>query len=87
LEGAGVPWAWQGPREAVPAWLADDGPGDLDIWCAADEDAVEELVRQVDGWPAARVADARDPRRLRHVSWAVETAAGLAVLDLTLGDL
>ena len=41
----------------------------------------------MDDLPAARVAHADDPRRLRHASWAVSIAGHLAVVDLTVGDL
>jgi thymidylate kinase len=87
LRGSGVMWAWQGDAGAVDAWLAGTGPADLDLWCGGSAQQVAALAAGIDRWPAARVADAADPRRLRHTSWAVETGCGLAVIDLTVGDL
>jgi len=84
LDASGLLWAWQGPQGAVDTWLGDSGPSDLDVWIA-DESA--SLDADLDALPAARVADSRDVRRLRHTSRAVETAQGLAVLDVTMGDL
>ena len=84
LDATGVPWAWQGDADAVDRWCADDGPSDLDVWVATLPDAVSAWM---DDLPAARVAHADDPRRLRHASWAVSIAGHLAVVDLTVGDL
>ena len=92
LEGSAAKWAWQGPTGAVDAWMTDDGPADLDVWWrpGSGPDAlgvtgfVQRLCTEL---PAAPVADARDPRRLRHTSLVVRTATGLAVIDLTHGDL
>jgi len=87
LDATGEPWAWQGEAGAGDRWTADTGPKDLDIWYAdplTGADAVEAIGRSLD---CARVADADDPRRLRHVSLAVRTGTGLAVVDITHGDL
>ena len=81
----GARWAWQGSTAARDRWSTDTGSADLDLW--TDAEAAESVAESLDAWPAARVADARDPRRLRHVSHAVETADGLALVDLTYGDL
>jgi thymidylate kinase len=85
LDATGAAWAWQGESGAPDRWTADDGPADLDVWWAGSAaDPVAAIERS---FPCARVADTRDPRRLRHTSLAVETATGLAVVDLTHGDL
>src|SRR5687768_5951367 len=66
-------WAWQGAADAPERWLHDTGPKDLDLWVDAD------LVRDgrfLGGLNGARVAVARHPRRLQHVSLAFETATG-----------
>ncbi|RSM43079.1 thymidylate kinase, partial [Actinoplanes sp. ATCC 53533] len=87
LDATGERWAWQGAADAPDRWVADSGPKDLDIWFAdplTGADAVEAIGRSLD---CARVADADDPRRLRHVSLAVRTETGLAVVDITHGDL
>lgn len=92
LADSGGQWAWQGPTGAVAAWVADDGPADLDVWWRPGSRPtslgvaalVERLCTEL---PAAAVADARDPGRLRHTSLVVRTSTGLAVLDLTHGDL
>jgi len=85
LDQHGSRWAWQGARIARERWTGATDAADLDLWC--DADTVRGVAEAIDGWPAARVADAHDPRRLRHVSHAVETEHGLAVLDVTFGDL
>jgi thymidylate kinase len=89
---AGVDWAWQGASGARSRWLSEDGPADLDVWWrpgsgTSDADPgllVERLCREL---PAAPVADARDPARLCHTSLVVRADTGLAVIDLTHGDL
>lgn len=81
----GARFGWQGALDAASVWQADTGPSDLDIWAnhkgAA---AIDKLMR---GLPAARVQFSSDPQRLQHTSYAVETDAGLAVVDVTRGDL
>lgn len=85
LDGARARWGWQGASGARDRWLDATDASDLDVWCdAASRVAVDAAL---DAWPSARVADARDPRRLQHVSRAVETEHGLAVVDTTFGDL
>ncbi|GLY98713.1 thymidylate kinase [Actinoplanes sp. NBRC 103695] len=84
LDEAGAPWAWQGESGAPERWAAATGPKDLDIWCAAPGDWAGKLS---DAYAAAQVAEAHDPRRLCHVSVAVETDTGPAVIDVTHGDL
>ncbi|MET8149508.1 thymidylate kinase [Actinoplanes sp. NPDC049668] len=87
LDAGGRPWAWQGEAGAAERWAADTGPKDLDVWYAAppaDGDPVDALARGYDG---ARVAQAHDPRRLRHVSLSIETTTGPAVVDVTYGHL
>lgn len=92
LRGAGVDWAWQGATGAHDRWLVESGPADLDIWWrpgsgSSDPDPaalVERLCREL---PAAPVADAHDPARLRHTSLVVRADSGLAIIDLTHGDL
>ena len=79
-------WAWQGPVGATTQWEHDRGPKDLDIWCESTRApsvraAIEQLL------PAARVEHADDPRRLRHTGWAVLADGGMAVVDVTFGDL
>ncbi|MFI5935888.1 thymidylate kinase [Actinoplanes sp. NPDC051494] len=76
------PWAWQGTSDAPKRWAADNGPKDLDIWSAGSP--ADDLLSR---YACARVAEAHDPRRLRHVSLAVATTTGLAVVDVTYGDL
>lgn len=79
-------WAWQGPVGAAEQWMAADDAKDLDIWCgAAEEQEVRAAVEAA--LPAARIEHADDPRRLRHTGWAVLTDSGLAVVDITFGDL
>ncbi|MFN8126980.1 MAG: hypothetical protein U0R64_10795 [Candidatus Nanopelagicales bacterium] len=78
-------WAWQGMPGVPQRWTEQTGPADLDLWCGDDLDpVVSQLAAAL---PAAPVALATDPRRLRHCSLAVETTAGLAVVDVTFGDL
>jgi thymidylate kinase len=92
LRDAGVDWAWQGASGAHVRWLGETGPADLDLWWrpgsgTSDADPgllVERLCREL---PAAPVADARDPARLCHSSLVVRADTGLAVIDLTHGDL
>jgi thymidylate kinase len=92
LRDAGVDWAWQGAPGAQVRWLSETGPADLDLWWrpgsgASDADPavlVERLCREL---PAAPVADSRDPARLRHTSLVVRADSGLAIIDLTHGDL
>jgi thymidylate kinase len=82
---SGARWGWQGAAGARDRWLGATDAADLDLWVAADgRSAVDDAL---DALPSARVADAHDPRRLQHVSRAVETADGLAVVDTTFGDL
>jgi thymidylate kinase len=85
LDATSESWAWQGEDGAVERWVADTGPKDLDIWYAGPVNGpVETIGRTFD---CARIADAADPRRLRHIGLAVRTATGLAVVDITHGDL
>ncbi len=79
-------WAWQGADDAVAQWVAATDAKDLDIWC--EDGARAQILRAVEEHlPAARVEHTDDPRRLRHTGWAVETDAGLAVVDVTFSDL
>ncbi|GEM_PF-2065782 len=82
---SGPRWAWQGPADAPARWLGETGAKDLDLWCDADPDTAVAALRQA--LNCARVADTRHPGRPRHVSLAVETLTGPAVVDLTGGDL
>ncbi len=92
LRDAGVDWAWQGATGAHSRWLSEAGPADLDLWWrpgsgTSDPDPavlIEHLCREL---PAAPVADSQDPSRLRHTSLAVRADSGLAIIDLTHGDL
>lgn len=84
-DGSGARAAWQGPSTAVEAWRESSGPADLDIWCT--EAGYRDLDALLTDLGAARVQHADDPARLRHTSYAVETRDGLAVVDLTRGDL
>jgi thymidylate kinase len=92
LRDAGVDWAWQGASGAHVRWRTDTGPADLDVWWrpgsgGSDADPavlVERLCREL---PAAPVADARDPARLRHTSLVARADSGLSIIDLTHGDL
>lgn len=79
-------WAWQGPVGAVGEWEVATGAKDLDIWCR-DDDVVGVRAAIEAALPAARIEQADDPRRLRHTGWAVFTSTGLAVVDITFGDL
>lgn len=88
LSTCGFPWAWQGMPEAPEAWTRQTGPDDLDVWCGAAGSTHERVISELaDRLPGAVVALATDPRRLRHCSLAVETVAGLAVVDVTFADL
>ncbi|MBK9740849.1 MAG: thymidylate kinase [Actinobacteria bacterium] len=77
--------AWQGARGAAEQWRFSTGPADLDIWC--NDEASACLATALTDLGAARVQHADHPRRLRHASYAIETNDGLAVIDLTVGDL
>jgi thymidylate kinase len=77
--------AWQGPVGAPRNWRYSTGAADLDIWC--DPVAYHRLNDLLRGLQGARVQHADDARRLRHTSYAVETNDGIAVVDLTRGDL
>ncbi len=79
-------WAWQGPAGTAEQWVASDGFKDLDIWCAADA-AADVRSRIEAGLPASLVEHADDPRRLRHSGWAVVADTGVAIVDVTFGDL
>jgi thymidylate kinase len=94
MSRSGRRWAWQGPVDATARWLLDTGPKDLDLWydtdsvdapADADPDAPVASLRAA--LSCASVADSRHPGRPRHVSLAVETPTGAAVVDLTCGDL
>jgi thymidylate kinase len=88
LDATGVPWAWQGAEDAPGRWAADTGPKDLDIWLGGDQRTAESVLAALRRHgPAALIAEAHDPRRLCHMSIAVRTATGPAVVDLTYGDL
>ena len=66
--------AWQGASGAAEQWRYATGPADLDIWC--DDDGLRAPRRRSSRLDAARVQQADDPRRLRHVSYAIETHPG-----------
>ena len=87
LDAAGAPWAWQGATGSPERWAAATDAKDLDVWCAAAPAAGDWADRLTEAYAAARIAEAHDPRRLRHVSLAVETDTGPAVIDVTHGDL
>ncbi|WP_305786004.1 thymidylate kinase [Symbioplanes lichenis] len=88
LDATGVPWAWQGAEDAPGRWAADTGPKDLDIWLGGTQRTAESVAAALRSHgPAALIAEAHDPRRLCHLSIAVRTATGPAVVDLTYGDL
>lgn len=87
LEASGERWAWQGETGEPERWAARTGPKDLDIWYAGAPSADDPVAVLEARFPCARVAEALDPRRLRHVSVAVETPGGPAVVDVTYGDL
>lgn len=78
-------WAWQGATGAVAEWEQASGAKDLDIWCGDDPEQVRAAIEA--HLPAARIEQADDPSRLCHTSWAVLTDGGLAVVDITFGDL
>jgi thymidylate kinase len=80
-------WAWQGPADAVDRWVGDSGPKDLDLWFDPASVVSDPVVAIRAELACAKVAAADDRRRLRHVTLAVETATGVAVVDLTYGDL
>ncbi|AGL14308.1 thymidylate kinase-like protein [Actinoplanes sp. N902-109] len=84
LDATGDRWAWQGEPAAPQAWAADSGAKDLDLWYAGRSNPLAALTSR---YACARVAEAHDPRRLRHISLAVLTETGPAVVDLTYGDL
>ncbi len=81
----GIRAAWQGATGAKNAWRTATGPADLDIWC--DDAGFAVLDATLSRFHAARIQQADRPGRLRHVSYAIETLQGLAVVDLTRGDL
>lgn len=88
LTATGLPWAWQGMPHARDAWTEQTGPADLDLWCGTTTGGMADVVSELSSrLPAAPVALSDDPRRLQHCSLAVETVAGLAVVDVTFGDL
>lgn len=88
LERWGVPWAWQGPDGASATWADSVGPADLDVWCNPPSDRRDELEASLArALGAAVVAHTDDARRLTHTGLAVETADGLAVVDMTVHDL
>ncbi|WP_239143346.1 hypothetical protein [Actinoplanes philippinensis] len=87
LDDAGTDWAWQGPAGAPERWVADNGPADLDVWCAAGRQSPDPVAALARAYPSAVIADAADPRRLRHTGVAVVTDTGLGVVDFTHGDL
>jgi len=76
---------WQGATGATRTWRHSTGADDLDIWC--DDRAYTRLNELLLSLPGARVQHANDAHRLRHTSYAIETNDGLAVVDLTRGDL
>ncbi|GAB1691889.1 thymidylate kinase [Krasilnikovia sp. M28-CT-15] len=80
-------WAWQGPAGSAQRWLGESGPKDLDLWYAPAPGPQTPAQAIAAALPSAVIAEAHDPRRLCHVSLAVETAAGPAVVDLSYGDL
>ncbi len=81
----GIRAAWQGATGAKEAWRTATGPADLDIWC--DDAGFAVLDATLSRFQAARIQQSDRPGRLRHVSYAIETLQGLAVVDLTRGDL
>lgn len=87
LGASGESWAWQGSAGAAQRWVAGNGPADLDIWQASPAAAADLRSALAQHHACAVVAHSDDPRRLRHTSLAVPTTAGLAVVDLTQGDL
>ncbi|MFI7543893.1 thymidylate kinase [Actinoplanes sp. NPDC049599] len=87
LDATGAAWAWQGEAGAPDRWAADTGAKDLDVWYADPLTVAGPVAALSSTFDCARVAEAADPRRLRHISLAVRTATGLAVVDVTYGDL
>ncbi|MEV4706333.1 thymidylate kinase [Actinoplanes sp. NPDC049316] len=87
LEASGERWAWQGEAGEEQRWAARTGPKDLDIWYAGEPSADDPVAVLSRRFACARVAEALDRRRLRHLSVAVETPTGPAVVDVTYGDL
>jgi len=87
LDDTASSWAWQGSSGAPERWAAGSGPADLDVWSAADRRRADPVAALTRAYPCAVLADATDPRRLRHTSIAVPAATGLAVVDITHGDL
>ena len=86
MRGCATRWAWQGSAGAAARWARAAGPKDLDVWYdTANGDCPVDALREA--VPCATIADARHPGRLRHVSLAVETPDGPAVVDLSFGDL
>jgi thymidylate kinase len=81
----GIRAAWQGATGAKDAWRTATGPADLDIWC--DDAGFAVLDATLSRFHGARIQQSDRPGRLRHVSYAIETLQGLAVVDLTRGDL
>lgn len=77
--------AWQGAEGAAQQWRFSTGADDLDIWCDdATYACLDTLLTDLGG---AVVQQADHRRRLRHTSYAIETNDGLAVVDITRGDL
>ena len=90
LGRSGQRWAWQGSADAPARWVRETGAKDLDVWYAADAldtDRVPPVATLRHDLCCATVADARHPNRPCHVSVAVETPTGAAVVDLSRGDL
>jgi hypothetical protein len=83
LEETRADWAFQGAHGAAAEWCGADDAHDLDLWV---RDLPPSLAAHLDA-RGARVADTGDPRRLRHVTWAVLLDAGPALVDVTVGDL
>jgi len=82
---AGGEAGWQGPAGAPRTWRYSTGADDLDVWC--DPIAFHRIDQLLRGYQGARVQHAEDRGRLMHTSYAIETHDGLAVVDLTRGDL
>ncbi len=77
--------AWQGAEGAAQQWRFSTGADDLDIWCDdATYTCLDTILTDLGG---AVVQQANHRRRLRHTSYAIETNDGLAVVDITRGDL
>lgn len=77
--------AWQGSPGAALEWAARTDSHDLDLWCA--DAAVADVDEVLTALGASAVSSTSDPARLRHVSYAVPTPTGLALVDVTRGDL